>query len=236
VKKRKNHSCSLQETETSKEGKEPFISEEKEESFELMPNIIYSVVINDAKNGHFKNEIIQEIKASESLSKEDERIIGNYEAVKFSNIKAFYNPDNIKIDRYEMYKALLLGGSICYYYAPVDTVGDRSDFCFSDGKALVLQFKRFDYEFGDIPSPATIERLAEVFKGKVIDKDMAYAEGQDFQKYHEFVGLIGETWFDIKAPKSMDSDTLIKLGRQVIDTAELVNVQAELDAIKQRGD
>ncbi|MDR2532139.1 MAG: hypothetical protein LBC82_04780 [Oscillospiraceae bacterium] len=198
-----------------------------------MPNIFTAIVIEDVKDANYTREIINEINTSKLISENEHKYNDSYQAVRISNIKAFYSLNNFEIHGYELYKVLILGDTICYYYAPINSTADRSSLCFSNGSAILLQITRFDNRYGDIPSRVTIEQLAEIFDGQVIGNNLFFVEGSELFEYNELGGLIGETWFAMKVPKSVDFDVLCDIGAQLVVSAELVDVQAEIDIIRQ---
>ena len=196
------------------------------------------IVIKDIENKKFKNDILKELDTSRSMSKKQRQDDIDQRIVKAQNIEKFYNLDKFKIDGYELYEALITRGMFLYKYAPLNpSAGDLDvdgNYVFNYDTGIQLQIKRFDYEYGDIPSRVTIEQLADIFEGKVINNSFFCVETP--YNYNEFGGLLGDTWFDIKAPKSVDFNSLPNIGRQLIKSAELVDVERELDVMRNSTD
>jgi hypothetical protein len=80
----------------------------------------------------------------------------------------------------------------------------------------------------------SVEQFTGVFahKGDVRIKDDFFFVDTHYD-YNVLGGAIGDTWFDVYVPKSIDFDAAMKICRDLISTAELVDVQYELDVIRQ---
>jgi len=200
---------------------------------------VAGITINNFKNKDLKIAIIDEINISNTMSEKERQEHGNYRAHKISDIKEFYYP-GIEIDGYELSNVELLGGVFSFYYSPIkpdsESLDKNGDYFFCHSTGIILSICRTDYKSDDMTYPVTIEQLAKMYKGEV-KGDLIYVESlEDYKQYNEVVGLLGDTWFNMYIPKSVDFNTLPNIGRQLIKSAELVDVEHELDVMRNSTD
>jgi hypothetical protein len=136
-------------------------------------------------------------------------------------VKEFYFPR--KIDRFELFCVSIYNNSLNYFFAPSEKI---EDYVFDNTTGIEVIISR-PFDAGERKNYANItEYFDELVRDNsmtLIGDNIAYAgDGHLF-------GIIGDTIFRISAPVGMrDQDTLIALARDLISTAELVNVDEEI--------
>jgi len=191
---------------------------------------ILTVNLSDSTNT--KSEILNHINTS-TISNNESSYYNLHSTLKISEIEKFYNLDNFNIEGFELNQVVIMGGVFGFYYAP--SRFPMEDYIFDYDTGVHLQVIR--HEFIEKDNPATIERLIGVFgsDGKVIlDGDLFYVD--TIYNYNMIVGLLKETYFFMYVPKSIPFDSLPEIARQLVNTAELVDVQHELDVMRQSRD
>jgi hypothetical protein len=188
------------------------------------------IEIGSVKDGRIKEEIISELKNVQLLN-ENERQINS--VLRLWDIKDFYVP-TVEIDGFEMDNVLILGGTFSYKYTPNDYSDCNYKFNFDTGMKISITRKDY-YEFYNKKYPETIEQFDENLNlgHKIFDGDLFFIESDI---YNLTGGVIDDTWFYLTTPKSIDLDSALQIGRDLINTAELVNVQHELDVLRQQSE
>ena len=177
-------------------------------------------------NSKMKNELIQHIDVSKSSSRENAKFT-TYEANILESIKEFYSPP--RIDGFEMFIVSVNEYGFVYYYAPSEALKSKEEYRFSniDGIEIVIDRP----ESRDMNASDLLIDMAHSNNMKITDDNFVYGED------NHILGKIGDSVFRISVPvKQANYEWQRDLALQLIKSSELVNVQAELDAIKQRGE
>jgi hypothetical protein len=136
-----------------------------------------------------------------------------------SEITEFYHP-RVEIDGFELFGVTILGSVFDYHYAPPGLTDD----------SIVVSIVRSDAVFGNVPASPTIEDLAEAFSGEIRSGLVYRDDGDSFA----VVDLLGDTWFFIQVfDKSNDFEFIRDIAARLVNTAELVDVEQELEVLRQ---
>jgi hypothetical protein len=201
----------------------------------------YSVIIEKAEEISYKRAVVFEMNKAQLMTDKEHKLYDDYKGVRISEIEEFYSLDNFKIGGFELYSTAIMGGVFIYHYAPINPPVEKLDidgnyrFCYTSG--IQLQITRKDiYEHYNEKPPTTIKQVVKRFaniEDVEVEGELFFGKATSFNRVG---GLIGETWFDMHTPKSIDLDSALQIGRDLIDSAELVNVQYELDVLRQQSE
>jgi len=171
-------------------------------------------------------------------------IINQINDLKLTHISEFYNPNNITFDGLELLNISVSDVMLIAYYVPIglniEAIDGDDMTLFSFGTGIELKIKNVDIRIFEDSDPITTAKEYATFfehKGDVrIDNDLFMIETTEDFDYNMLGGLIGESWFTIFIPKLIDTDTAFKIGRDLIESAELVDVQRELSLLRSAQD
>ncbi|MDR2532138.1 MAG: hypothetical protein LBC82_04775 [Oscillospiraceae bacterium] len=193
------------------------------ESEEILPLASFMpVIISDVENGDFRKAIINKINISQLMDEEQHQADGSYKANKISEITEFYYP-TIKFEGYELYSVAIFDGVFIFRYVPLEFVGDDTSILLDIADVIEISIRRFD-QFRAEAKQAQNEGW-----GYLSEDGMLYAE-----EYSNIVAQIGNTTVRIDVPKKFNSYEFLRdLAFRLIETSEVVDVQAEIDIIRQ---
>jgi hypothetical protein len=189
------------------------------EEKEIMVSVDWEPLsVNVTANSNYKSLIFDEINTLQNNG--DSRGI----------ISSFYFPD-VEIEGFELVKINISGQFVSYYYNPLRTNGVRisDDYCSGRGIMLMVDRSDFPYRFYE-----TIEEFYESnsLNGGVLRGEFVY--NKTAKSIYWFVDGV---MFRISVPDELnDFEYLRDLAYQVIDSAELVDVQYELDVLRKQSE
>jgi hypothetical protein len=197
----------------------------------------WSVIrINLSRDSSSKKEIINEVNATWLMSRREIEDDFNQYVVKLSDIEEFYDLDNFNIDGFELLRISLYSSGIEYDYVPVNppesSLWADGSYVWSLGTDITISIHRMECPEKRATAPQTIEEFAG-FKHNhvpIIKEGFAFFYHTGFNSIR---GAIGDSWFRMNVPESIDIDGAIEIARRLVNTAELVDVQQELDVLRQ---
>jgi len=194
----------------------------------------------DVKNQGFKQTIIDEIIVSNSMTEEEHKGYGNYRSNRISEITSFYLPE---IDGYEMVGVTIYASLFEYHYGPIEEVRDfkaRWDWetITEEERAwiyppagLSVLIERPDSEYINPSNPLT--GFDQENDGDIVSNENNLRHSYN-EKYGRIAASLGDLRLTVNAYNEFNNyDTLRNLALQVIETAELVNVEHELELMRQ---
>jgi hypothetical protein len=197
-----------------------------------------SVRVN--QDGELKGGIINaldyEINDFERRKRESENEI-SHSLQRVEEMPAFYSLDNFKIDGYKLYHANITEGSILYRFVPEEEFGDEYVVSLG-GNNILLTIKRWEWWEPNARGNniCALDPIAAHARnpqwGSLTADNMLY-------NVNEITAQLGDTVFSIQVPARFVNygyEYLRDLARQVIDSAELVDVQYELDVLRQQSE
>jgi hypothetical protein len=194
-----------------------------------IPFVIHGVTVSDVENGDFKTAMVDKLITARTA---DETCLNTieYVAAKFADIEAFYSLDKLRFNGYRKDHVFMGEAMFNYRYVPTSLSAENLDndgsYSFNFMTGIQIGIFRTDYKLGDMTYPVTIGKASATIGGRIIDDNLSFAE--TVYEYNELAGIIGDTWFIMQVPKSIDNDAAIEIGRRLISTAELVNVDEEI--------
>jgi len=190
----------------------------EDEVFEIYEAEFLSLVIRDTGDKNFKEALVLEIHNSKIANRGDDKF-DIYSRNEVSNIEKFYFPVS-EIDGFYLHSIEILNDFLIFYYAPQNPNNEDLDrngeYQFSYNSGIEIIMSRLDK-----PSLSVTD---EDLQGKTL----LYNESlRDIQ------GRIENTWFRIKVPHHVNNyEFLYDTAMKLTETAELIDVQAEIDAIE----
>jgi hypothetical protein len=190
----------------------------------------YPLGISIRNNGdtNFKNELIEQIETSRNAVTNDSSY-WLYSNNRISDITEFYFPE-LEFDGFELAFAEITSSIFGFYYAPIgqveESLNSPGHYLFDEG--IQLSIVRTDAVVDDMLSSPTLSQLAAKLNGTIKD-GFVYIES----KYHnEIAGVIDDTWFFMYYPDELNDFKVLKeISRQLVETAELINVDKEIKRI-----
>jgi hypothetical protein len=155
---------------------------------------------------------------------------------KISEIPKFYSLDNLEIDGYKLYLVNITEGSLLFKFVPIEEFD--YEYVISLGtNNILIDVRRWEWwsenpvRSGEICAADPLNSFARNSQwGHLTDDNMLY-------KGDEITAQMGDTVFTIKVPYRLsDYEFLRDLALRVIATSELVDVEYELDVIRQNVD
>ncbi|MDR2532135.1 MAG: hypothetical protein LBC82_04760 [Oscillospiraceae bacterium] len=190
-----------------------------------------SLVIRNINENGYKEELVNRINKYRTADE------GSYEYSIFTrnnlaDIKDFYFP-LLKIDGYELFCVEVTSISLVFYYAPLNPNKENLDkngdyfFCYNSGIEILI--RRPEYVDAFDPLKSITEQLNQSGISYLSKEDIIYVESKN-----DVFSKIGNTWFSVKVPGELNTyEFLRNLALRTIETIELVDVQAEIDIIRQ---
>jgi hypothetical protein len=171
-------------------------------------------------DGDFRTAIINEIRASSSRSDVARRL---------NDIKEFYAP--LEIDGYGVYSIAFWDSGVSYNYMPnEDLLRENTHWYFSETTCIEVV----------IDCPMAIARTdyannaAEFFEMIVRENNMTLIDDNLAVFYNHVFGLMDDRTFRVSVPTGLAINlTSQDLARDLISTAELVNVDEEIARLSQ---
>jgi hypothetical protein len=140
----------------------------------------------------------------------------------------FYSLDSLKIEGYKLHHARIGSSGVAYVYVPKTPEPDEIDLA---GNQILCQSTLIDIR---VMSPGSPDSFEDIVKANVNRSDADYELTQDGVLYSAGGAYVpmGASFVSVFA-EGRDYDFLRDLALQVIDSAELVNVQHESDLLRQ---
>ena len=195
---------------------------------EPVPHVDTALIMWLDEVDDIKSELINEI---ENLRK------AGGDIDKISEITKFYYPV-IEMDGFELFCFSVDEAGFVYYYASIDpdkkeNVFKAGEYFFSDKTDIEIIIERPESRLFDGDDIIDyLKELAEIDNVSLTEDNFVHTS-----QYNSIFGQIGDTIFRITVPDKMnDYETLRDLANQLIKSAELVNVQQELDVMRNSTD
>ena len=134
-----------------------------------------------------------------------------------SAIESFYFP-NITIDGYKLYRAIIDEWSFLYYYAPVEKLNTDEEYVFEFNDGILLSIDRPHWIDASDPLGSEINKMNTQNREYILQNNLLYKPDAN-----SVLGVLGETRFSLIVPDVLnDSDNLLSLGEEIIQSSELV--------------
>jgi hypothetical protein len=192
---------------------------ERNRSYTIAPETFWLDSIADR---NFKTAIVGNLDSSR-LANDNADSLNN-----ISEVHNFYLPQ--KIAEFELYCVSIGEAGFVYYFSPPnDRTKKAGQYFFSHDTDIEIIIERPEARHIDYINMNGIEYLREIAVANnltLTEDGFLYCD--NFFSHNLIDGQIGNTIFSIRAPKSFDYERLRSLARELISTAELVNVDEEI--------
>jgi hypothetical protein len=189
-----------------------------------------AIWLADTANGDFRTAIVDEISTSRTLDEEQHRNFGNYNAHKISDIKEFHYPP--VINGFELFCVTIGESAYIYYYSPPsDRPKIAGQYHFSPDTGIQIAIERPEARLFEGTVTEHLREIARVNNMTFTEDGFVYSDCNT--ALNRIEGQIGDTIFIIRTPKSFDYNRLHSLARDLISSAELVNVDEEIARLGQ---
>ncbi|MDR2532137.1 MAG: hypothetical protein LBC82_04770 [Oscillospiraceae bacterium] len=215
--------CGCQSAKVNDKNTTPFLPE-KEETYEEHNDPVpigdpAPLTIWIEKGTDFKEKIIEHINIAKNPN-ENNDIYNVYPSNRISNLTEFYL--SIKIIDFELFCVSISEYGFIYYYAPVEKLRQREEYSFSNTDGVEIVIERSDSKI-----PTNLNKIAQG-NSKLTDDNFVY-DGNN-----QIWGQIRDTVFRITVPNNLNNYEFLRdLAFRLIETSEVVDVQAEIDIIRQ---
>jgi hypothetical protein len=173
-----------------------------------------------------KKAIIDVIDVSRNISEKGKQDNNNFKVNKIPELKEFYIP--MKIDGFYLNLVDVDDYGFAFYYMPVENEKNNDEYysLYDDAIEIIItrpESRPIIFDFNEY-----FKEVAEINNELFTEDNFVYS------KHNYLHGQIGDTTFRISAPYKMGTyEYLRDLAFDLIKNAELVNVQHELDVMKQ---
>jgi hypothetical protein len=202
---------------------EPPVAEEHH-GLTMPTNIWFDGSDDSVSRANPRQAIINEINISRSMSRSEHQENGNnFVANRISEITEFYFPV-LEIPEFELIRISMGSAGFIFHYAPID----KSVVCpyYYDEIGIEVKISRPDFEL-----PRTFEQFVEI-NGLLLT-----ADGFAYDEWSNLCAIDGEingVHFTVTSSQAFaDYELLRDIALQIIDTAELVDVEQELEVLRQ---
>jgi len=181
------------------------------------------------RDSDFKSDLVNQINISKNTIIEDTDFDLNYETI-LSNIAEFYR---FEIYGYEIYQVSISENSLDFNLASIELLNTECDDTVDLDNIRISTIRPENWGPGTESAEEIFNSWAEQAKiqewGYLTDDNMIYSSD-----FNEVSTPIGSTILTVRVPDHLnDYDYLRDLAQQVIASAELVNVDTELELLRQ---
>jgi len=196
-------------------------------------SLVEPIGIFDVEDGDFKRAILEEINLSKTISGDETQGYANHRIHKISDIEEFYIP-NIEIEGFELRVVGITEREFYFQYSPINPNDEDLDmngnYMFDFNSGVLMSIERPESWFNTSDSNEVFEeRLEQVEQqgwGQIKD-NIIYSENLGYFSFQ-----MNNTIVKIRVLDSLNNyEYLRDLALQVINSAELVNVEHELSKI-----
>ncbi|MDR2532136.1 MAG: hypothetical protein LBC82_04765 [Oscillospiraceae bacterium] len=187
-------------------------------------------IICNVEGRDFKKEIIDKVITSRSENIGEYQEENNYDVNRISEITEFFFP-TVEIDGFKLHSVFVTETTFRFMYAPFEIDDDFEVLIGSEG-LIIISLRRNEWyaarnvldHFNDEVKQAQAQGW-----GHLTEDDMLYDA-----EFGNITAKIGETSIHIDVPRELGNyEFLRNLALRTIETIELVDVQAEIDIIRQ---
>jgi hypothetical protein len=180
-----------------------------------------------SENGDLREAITNEIEMARTMNRnelERNSNASNHDVNRVAEITEFYFP-SIEIEGFELHNAAIFDSTLIFTYAPLNTTRDVVSIV--PTIRIFVGRPEWDRKQGGDIFHDTVRESVESGFGRLTESGMMYAEdGLIFAR-------LGDTTLRIDVPAELNRYEFLRdIALQIIDTAELVDVEQELEVLR----